>query len=205
MTREELAQDLAYARTLAEEGRHAPLIGGAYLVLFGVLLTISYAAQWAVMAGKLPLPGNMVGLIWLGFGICAMIGSLLLSGRVRKLPGGAAISNRIDRNVWQGVAVAILVVVAGTVLRAIFKNDQTAPDAIMASGFGLYGVALYATATAGGHLWLRNFAVQAWVLSGLLWFFAGEQWIYLLAAGGAVAVLIAPGLVMMRREPSTTV
>lgn len=205
MTREELAQDLAYARTLAEEGRHAPLIGGSYLVLFGVLLTICYAAQWAVLAGKLQLPANMVGLIWVGFGICAMIGSSVLSGRVRKLPGGAAISNRIDRNIWQGVAVAILVVVAGTVLRAIFKNDQTAPDAIMASGFGLYGVALYATATAGGHLWLRNFAVQAWVLSGLLWFFMGETWIYLLAAGGAVAVLIAPGLIMMRREPSTTV
>ncbi|WP_395647141.1 hypothetical protein [Terricaulis sp.] len=205
MTREELAQDLAYARTLAEEGRHAPLIGGGFLVLFGVLLAVCYAVQWAVLTGRLPLPGELIGLIWVGFGACAMIGSMVLSARVRRLPGGAAISNRVDRNVWQGVAAAILVVVAGTVLRAIVKDDLTAPDAIMASGFGLYGVALYATATAGGHAWLRSFAMLAWALSGLLWFFTGEPWLYLLAAAGAGAVLIVPGLIMMRREPSTTV
>ena len=44
MTREEMLADLAYARTLAEEGRHAPLIGGRYLVLFGALLCVAPAS-----------------------------------------------------------------------------------------------------------------------------------------------------------------
>ncbi len=205
MTRDEMLADLAYARTLAEEGRNAPLIGGSYLVLFGALLTICYGAQWAAITALLPVPTNNIGAIWIAFGVAAFVGSWLLSRRVRALPGGAAIPNRVDRNVWQGVVIAILVVVAGTLVRGIVERDFTAPNAIVASGFGLYGVALYVTATAGGHTWLRNFAVQAWIVSGLLWYFLNEPLLYLLAAGACIAVLIAPGLIMMSREPKTTV
>jgi hypothetical protein len=124
---------------------------------------------------------------------------------VRALPGGASIPNRVDRNVWQAVAIAILAVVAGTVLRAMISGDFLAPNAIVASGFGLYGVALYATATIGGHAWLRPFAFLAWAASGLLWFFLTAPWLYLFAAAACVAVLIVPGVVMMRREPSAIV
>jgi hypothetical protein len=173
--------------------------------LFGVLLTICYGAQWGAQAGLLPIPGDMIGAIWMAFGVCAFAGSMLLGMRVRKLPGGAAIPNRVDRNVWQGVVVAILVVVAGSVLRGVFQQDYAATNVIVASGFGLYGVALYVTATAGGHKWVRNFAFQAWVVSGLLWYFLDQPWLYLLAAGACVAVLIVPGLIMMSREPKTTV
>jgi len=205
MTRDELLADLTYARTLAEEGRHAPLIGGSYLVFFGVLLAMCYTAQWAVLQGLVPIEPSMVGAIWMGFGACAMAGSTLLSKRVRTLPGGAAISNRVDRNVWFGVMLAILAVVAGSILRALRVDDFQGPDVIMAAAFGLYGVALYATATAGAHAWLRNFAFLAWGFSGILWFFLGEPWLYLIAAGASVAVLIAPGLIMMRREPKSAI
>lgn len=205
MTRDEMLDDLAYARTLAEEGRHAPLIGGSYLVLFGVLLTLCYALQWGMLSGLLPVAAGFIGVLWLAFGVVAFAGCALLARRVRRLPGGAAIPNRVDRAVWQGVVAAILVVVAGSILRGAVEGDDLAPNAIVASGFGLYGVALYVTGTVGGHKWVRNFAIQAWVASGLLWFFLNEPWVYLLAAGAGVAVLIAPGLIMMRREPATTV
>jgi hypothetical protein len=205
MTREEMLADLAYARTLAEEGRHAPLIGGSYLILFGVLLTICYSVQWAAISQVIPVRGQWIGLLWIGFGVTAFLGMTLLRRRVRQLPGSAAIPNRVDRNVWQGVTAAILVVVAGTVTRGIVSNDFTAPNAIVAAGFGLYGVALYVTATAGGHGWLKTFAFLAWIISGLLWYFFNEAWLYLLAAAGCIAVLIAPGLIMLRHEPKTVV
>lgn len=205
MTREEMLSDLAYARTLAEEGRNAPLVGGSFSVLFGVLLAICYAVQWAVLSGVWPVDGNVIGYVWIGFGVCALIGCALLSARVRGMPGAAAIPNRVDRTVWKGVAIAILAVVAGTIARAITQNDYTAPNAIVAAGFGLYGVALYATATVGGHAWLRAFAFTSWLVSCLMWYFLGEPWLYLLAATASAIVLIVPGLVMMRREPKTVV
>lgn len=203
MTREELLSDLAYARTLAEEGRQAPLIGGAYLVLFGILLAVAYTAHWAMLTGQ--LPPTYAGWVWGGFGLCAFAGVTALRGRTQKMPGAAAVGNRAERIVWRGVSAAILVVVAGTVLRSIFTGEYGATNAIMGAGFGLYGVALFATAQIGGHRWLSAFAYLAWIISGVLWFYVSEPWAYLLAAGGSVLVLLIPGLVSMRGEPSKTV
>ncbi len=205
MSRDQMLDDLAYARALAEEGRSAPLVGGAYLVLFGVLLAICYGLQWVALSGVVPALGTFIGAIWVGFAVAALTGVALISRRVRALPGSSAIPNRVDRAVWQGVTAAILAVVASTVARAVFHGDTAAPNAIVAAGFALYGVALHATATVGGQSWLHAFAALAWVVSALLWFFLDEAWLYLLAAGGCAAVLIAPGFIMMRREPSTTV
>lgn len=200
-----MLQDLAYARSLAEEGRHAPLIGGSFLVLFGVLLAICNGAHWAIYTGRTPMEPPMVGAVWLAFGIVAPLASMLLSRRVRKLPGGSAVANRVDRIVWNAVAAAILFVAAGALLRMIFTGDYTAPNAIIAAGFGLYGVALYVTAAIGGHGWLKGIALMAWAVSGVLWFFIDQTWLYLIAAGASVAVLVVPGVIMMRREPSMLV
>lgn len=206
MTREELLDDLAYARTLAEEGRQAPLIGGGFLVLFGVLLTIAYTLHWAAASGAAGAGGRqMVGMIWLSFSVLAGLGVVVLRGRTRQLPGAMSVANRVDRHVWQGVALAILTVVAGTILRAITGGDATAPNAIMAVGFGLYGVALYSTAAISEQSWLRGFAFLAWLASGAMWFYLDTPWTYLLAAGASLLVLVIPGVAMIRREPRLTV
>lgn len=205
MTRDEMLADLAYARTIAEEGRHAPLIGGSYLIFFGVLVGVCYAIQWAALAGVLPIPGRMIGMIWMAYGVVAVAGMYVLRRRVSQLPGGSAIPNRVDRFLWQGVTAAILVVVAGTVARAIVQEDVMAPNAIVAAGFGLYGVALYVTAMTAAHSWLRVFAFLSWVISGVLWYFIDQAWLYLIAAAGCAAVLIAPGVMMIQREPKTVV
>ena len=85
MTRDEMLADIAYARTLAEEGRHAPLIGGSYLILFGALLGICYVAQWGALTGALPIPGNMIGAIWMAYGVAAFVGMFALRRRVSRV------------------------------------------------------------------------------------------------------------------------
>jgi hypothetical protein len=203
VTREEMLQDLAYARTLAEEGKHAPLIGGGYLVLFGVLLAIAYSAQWAALASLMPT--FLIGFIWMGFGLFAFIGCFILGMRVRSLPGGSSLANQADRSVWQGVAIAIMCVVAGTIIRGVATDDMSAANAIMAAGFGMYGIALFMTGCVSAQKWLQAFAWIAWLVSVGLWYFLNDAWSYLLSAGGAVVVLIIPGVILLRREPSTTV
>jgi hypothetical protein len=203
VTRDELLQDLAYARTLAEEGRRAPLVGGAYLVLFGVLLAVAYTAHWSMLNGG--IGPQWAGAIWMGFGAGALVGCIALRGRTKAMPGNASISNRADRAVWQAVAWAIGFVVAGAIARGIVYDDYSATNAIMAAGFGLYGVALYSTASLSGHMWLRAFAWLSWSASFTMWIFLGEAWAYLAAAIGAGLVLLGPGIIMMRGEPSKVV
>ena len=201
MTREEMLQDLNYARTLAEEGRQAPLIGGAYLVMFGLMLGACYAGQYAALTGAMPL--QYLGPMWLMFGVAAFVGVMLLRGRTRAMPGGASIANRADRVVWQGVTAAILAVVIGSILRTVLTADTTAPNVIMAAGFGLYGVVLYSTSCLSNAKWLRGFAFVAFLVSAGLWFFMDEPWAYVLASAASIVVLLIPGLVMMRREPTS--
>lgn len=206
MTRDELSQDLAYVRTLAEEGRHAPLIGGSYLVLFGALLTICYSAHFALLNNWFgPQSYKYAGAIWIGFGLGAVIGWLVVRQRVRALPGAASLPNQVDRAVWTGVGTALFMVVFGCIGRAVMTGDWLAMDAIMAAGFGLYGVALKASASISNYAWLRRFAWISFAASLVLWMFQGHAWIYLSAAISSVLVLLIPGLIMMRREPSPVV
>jgi hypothetical protein len=206
MTKDELVEDLAYVRALAEEGRHAPLIGGGFLVFFGVSLAIAYSLQWALLSDVFgQTDGIAYAFLWGGYGVVAALGGLLLRPRVRTLPGAASIVNRVDRAVWQCVSLAILVIVAGCIARMIIAHDDYAPNAIMASAFSLYGVALGVTATISNQSWLRIFAWLSFAASAALWLFMNETWTYLLAAGASVAVLILPGVMMIRRQPSPLV
>ena len=172
MTREEMLSDLAYARTLAEEGRHAPLVGGSYPVFFGVLLALCYGAQYAILSGALAVPTNTIGLIWAGFGVLATVGSIVLGKRVGALPGGAAISNRVDRAVWQGVVIAILVVVIGTILRHSAGDYGRTPSlrAALVSRHRITPPRLLGRDLAS------QFRGAFRIVSGLIWFFLGEIW-----------------------------
>ncbi|HRK65610.1 MAG TPA: hypothetical protein PLN53_14540 [Terricaulis sp.] len=205
MTREEMLADLAYARTLAEEGRHAPLIGGRYLVLFGALLCVAYLAHWALTTGVIAAPPWALGALWALFGVCAGIGCTIVYQRVRGLPGATALGNRIDRAVWNAATFAIFATVAGCLVSGALQRDPGQADVIMAVVFSIYGMALLTTAIIAEKAWLKWFAWAAFAVSLLLWLIMQEQWAYLAASAAALSVLVTPGIIMIRAEPSTTI
>jgi hypothetical protein len=201
MAERELAEDVAYVRGLAEEGRRAPLIGGPFLVFFGLLLCLAYLLHWALLVDLFgPLHGIWFAALWSGFGLLAGIGMILLSKRTSARPGASSIVNRVDGAVWQGVVFAIVATLIGCIGRAVAEGEPDAVNSIMAAGFGLYGVALGATAVISEQMWLRTFSLLAFATSWLLWMFGNENWAYLYASAATLVVLVAPGAVMMRRE-----
>ena len=206
MTREEMLQDLAYARSLAEEGRHAPLLGGAYLIFWGVLNAAAFAAQWALLEGLLPIVGGAAfAVLWLSYGALAAIGMTLLRMRTRTKPGLTAIGARAERAVWTGVGAAVLAVVIGSIARMMLTGDAAAPNAILGAAFALYGTALFAVSSMSEQTWLRAFGWLAISVAGTLCLFANANWAYLVAATGSLLALTWPGLVLLKREPSAVV
>jgi hypothetical protein len=206
MTRDQVAEDLAYVRTVAEEGQHAPLVGGVYLVFFGVLLTVAYLLHWSLLTGLIPsADGNAFGYLWMAYGALAFIGVLLLRGRTRLKPGSTSMVNRVDRAVWWSVGFGIMAVVIGACGRMIVHDEELAPNMIMAAAFAMFCIALWVTATISQQGWLGWFAMLSFAASVGLWLNMNEPWAYLLAAGAGIVVLILPGVMMMRREPSTIV
>ncbi len=206
MTREELLQDLAYARTLAEEGRHAPLLGGAYLVFWGVLNAVAFAAQFAILTGLLPLAGGAAfAVLWISYGVVAFIGMMLLRNRTRAKPGLTAIGARAERALWSGAAIAVMAVAIGSIARMFIAGDIAAPNAILGAAFALYGAALFGTASLSEQTWLRGFS---WLSVGValnVCMFANYSWVYVIAAVGSLLALVLPGIILMRREPSPIV
>lgn len=206
MTREELLDDLAYARTLAEEGRHAPLLGGGYLLFWGVLNATAFTAHWAVLENILSAFGNAgFAVVWMAYGVIAGLGMTALRARTRSKPGLTAIGARAERAVWTGAGIALMAIVIGSIARLIITQDPTAPNAIFGAAFAIYGAALFAAADLSDHGWLKRFAWLSAGVSLTLCLFANDNWAYLYAAIGSLLVLAWPGLVLLKREPSVIV
>lgn len=202
MTREELINDVAYARALAEEGRRAPLLGGGYLMFWGALNAVSFTAHWAILTGLAPSAGGLAfGLLWMSYGLAAAIGMAVLRTRGRHKPGLGSIGSRAEQAVWAGAAIAIGAVVLGSLARMFADHDATAPNAIFGAAFALYGAALFGVARLSGYTWLSGFASLSVGFAALLCLFANQPWAYLVAAAGSLLVLAAPGIVLLRREP----
>lgn len=204
MTRDELLADVAYVRTVAEEGRNTPLLGGAYLVFWGALNAIAFGAQFGILQGLLPLmDGLSFGLLWVGYGAVAVIGMTLLRMRTRTKPGLSAIGTRAERALWSGAAIAVLAVVIGSIARMFISNDPSAPNAILAAAFALYGAALFGTASLSEHTWLRGFGWLSVAVAANCAMFADQAWVYVIAAVGSILGLVWPGIILLKREPAT--
>ncbi len=206
MTRDELLSDLNYARTLAEEGRHAPLLGGAYLVFWGVLNAAAFGAQYAILEGVLPYAGGAAfAVLWFSYGVIAAVGMTLLRMRTRTKPGLTTIGTRAERALWNGAGIAVMAVVIGSLARMIMTSDTSAPNAILGAAFALYGAALFGTASLSEQTWMRGFG---WLSVGValsVCMFATFSWVYVIAAIGSLLALAWPGLILLRREPSAIV
>ncbi len=206
MTRDEMLADLSYARALAEEGRHAPLLGGAYLLLWGVLSTIAFIGQWTLLAGHAPLlNGAAFAILWGGFAALGVIGTILLARRTSKQPGLTSVSVRAEIAVWDGVRLALTAIAFGAIGRMMLTGDTEAPNIIFGAAFALYGAALFAVAVLSEQKWLHGFGALAIAIAFALCLFANEAWAYLIAAGGSLVVLAAPGVLLLKREPSALV
>lgn len=206
MTRDELLADLAYARTLAEEGRHAPLLGGAYLVFWGLVNAAAFAAQYAILEGFIPFAGGAAfAVLWIGYGVVAAIGMTLLRMRTRGKPGLTAIGTRAERALWTGAAIALMAVVLGSIARMFITSDPNAPNAILGAAFALYGGALLGTATLSEQTWLRAFGWLSVSIAAAACMFADQSWVYVVTSIGSLAALAWPGIILLKREPSAIV
>jgi hypothetical protein len=206
MTRDEMLADLAYARTLAEEGRHAPLLGGAYLLFWGVVNAAAFALQYAIIEGTLPhMDGAAFAVLWFGYGVVAAIGMTLLRMRTRDKPGLTAIGTRAERALWTGAAIALMAVVIGSIARMFIVADPTAPNAILGAAFALYGAALFGTASLSEQTWLRGFGWLSVAVGLNCCMFADQAWVYVIASIGSLLALGVPGMILLKREPSAIV
>lgn len=208
--RQEMADELAYVRALAEEGRNAPLVGGAIYAIWGGLIAIAALVQFAMQTGLIALSGPVGWSHWLaafalGWGL-----SVLVARRAGGKPGALTVGNRTAAAAWRAVGLFI----TGFFLTLFLVHDRFTGAGLPAYflfslmfpvAFGLYGVAFYASAAAARIDWLKGFAFAAWGFSFASLFLLTSPYQMLVAAAGSLISASVPGLILMRREPAEIV
>ena len=202
----DMASDLAYVRSLAEEGRDAPLVGGAYYVIWGGVMGAASLLSYLTLTGVISL--GMPGMFgpWIAAGVIGWVASMTLARRSGRKPGSLTLGNRTAAATWFAVGVFMT---AFWVALIFVHDDFTAfgvPPYFLFTmmfpiAFGVYGVAFYASAVAARARWLKIFAFLSWGFSIASLFVAGSAYQFLLGAAGCIACAALPGWLVMRGEP----
>jgi len=207
VSRDDMASELAYVRSLAEEGRNAPLVGGRFSLIWGGLFGFTALLIYVNYAAALNL-GFVNGFApWIGAFVAGWILSFTVGRRAGAKPGALTIGNQTANSVW--LAVGIFMTLFWFTLMIVHDNytDAGMPPYFLFSlmfpvAFGLYGVAFFVTATAARLGWLRYFSYLSWGVAIVSLFLLNSPQQLLVGGLGSLACAALPGLILMRREPS---
>lgn len=201
------SEDLAYVREIAESGASAPLLGGRFLVWWGVLVTAAYLAHYAILQGVAGLGGTALGIMWTVFAVLGVAGQLTLTFLFPGAkPGASSAGNRASSNVWMASGFVLFSFFAGVVIKSLL-------DGAASPGFnwsiplvlGVYGISQLVSGLMANS---RGLIIAGWggiAFVGITVIMMHTPELYLAAAAAAVLVVLIPGIIMLREEPSTTV
>ena len=202
MTKTEILKDIDYVKSLGQEGRYAPPLGGPIGLWWGCLLVITLYVHYLAEIGKGPLSINMIGFLWLVFGIVGGLGSVVFGRLMSKKPGASSINNRLASALWTGNTILIFIYAVSAALSAGYgKIDFIIMDTIMTLSFGLYALTafvLYRLSDQKIHLILGMLSIIFVPISLLL---LGKPELYIAAIAATFCTVIVPAIINIRNEP----
>jgi hypothetical protein len=194
-------EDIQYVRQLAESGAHAPLLGGRFLVWWGLLLTAAYTIHHFALRGEIGEGRTIFATIWIGFALLGIAGQLLLARSMQPKAGSGSAGNRASRSVWTAAAFAIASMVLGTAIAAKNGAGPATFDWIVPVAFAVYACALIVTGSLARNSVTIAAGAGAVVMVGLFTALILAPERYLLAAAGVFLTVLVPGLLLLRAEP----
>ncbi|MCI5045198.1 MAG: hypothetical protein MRY72_10920 [Aquisalinus sp.] len=208
MKKSNAEDDLAYVRAIAEEGRNVPLVGGSSFVVWGSIIGTTALIQFFMSLGVLPAI-NMLVLWSAAFVLGWTIGSFV-SRRSKNAPGASSIGNRIVGATWGACGIFISLYWLSLMSAFFLYRSDPAPVGFLFATmfpvvFGIYGIAFFVTSIAANQGWYRWVSVGSWIISVILILTLMSDTMMLLAGLGTYAVVLAPGIVMLKNQPSDIV
>jgi|GEM_PF-1124420 len=200
-------EEIARLRGIAEEGRRLPLASGRYLVLWGCAVALASTVQWAVTLRWLPIPAGAIALTWPAI----MLGAGLLT-RHRAFARGqskgqASMGARVERTIWLFGGCFLALAPISTLLAAYIEvGTKRSSDALVllaampALTFGVYAIALAASAEVAAVARLKRYAALSLLFVPLTLLLAGSVWQFAAVALGIVLVSVLPGTIMLAAE-----
>lgn len=202
--------DLAYIKAIAEEGRNTPLIGGRNFMVWGSL--VGTAALVVFLMEIDVIPGFDQMMLWTGTLVLGWVLSFVLNGKSDERPGASSLSNRTVNAAWFACGIFVTIYWLSIVAASLLVQEGGYPVRFLLAtmfpvAFGLYGLAFFATAVVAHQPWYQWISVVSWAIACalLLCLSVAPSAYMLIAAIGTYAVVLVPGYVMLRNEPSDIV
>ena len=200
-------EEITRLRDIAEEGRRLPLASGRYLILGGYAVTAALAAQWIVTLGWLRLPPATLMLTWpaimLGAGLIARH-RVFAPGRAK---GHTSLGARVERTVWLFGGGFLTLAPVSALLAAWIEPETKGSGHILALltampalTFGVYAIALAASAEIAAMPRLKRYAWVSLLFVPVTLLLAGSIWQLAAVALGILLVSVLPGTVMLAAE-----
>lgn len=206
-----VVDDLAYVRSLAEEGAHAPLVGGIYYVIWGGLLAFGLFVIWLDAVVDTIRLGQSQLYLWVaifaaGWGLSFTVGKYWSKNK----PGAHTMGNQTANAVWMAGGVLMSTLwFSLLVIHDNFTHIGVPPyflfNLMFPISFGVFGVAFFATAVASRVNWLKPFALLSLIFCVTTLMIMGTMTQLLMSGAGVVLCCLLPGILLMRKEPSVVV
>ena len=201
MTKEKILADLDYASSLARDGANTPLLGGPIGLMWGVLLTLIFFGQWAILTETLALHPKYISYMWLAFAIIGGLGSAILGKKIDQKPGANSVANRVETYVWVMFAGFAITLFVGVILNMLFQGSTARTfDFLVVTGFAGQGLAYGVVAKLTSLKWIHTASFASFAASAICFAMLGSVNIYLFAAIGAAITIILPSLITMKNE-----
>ncbi|MBU2379894.1 MAG: hypothetical protein KJ824_12075 [Alphaproteobacteria bacterium] len=194
------AADIAWLRTLAEEGSTRPMRGGGILMAAGLIYGVTSLAHWAVTSGLVDADPQAFSLIWLvATGLFLAVLTFLLTRK----RGSNCVRTAVDRatgSVWSAVGWGIfalftsVAVISMQVGEASLALLSLTPSIVMV----FYGLGWAVTAAMTRSRPIGALAVASFVAAPLLALLTDQPAQYLAYAGCLFGLMAAPGFLLMR-------
>jgi hypothetical protein len=185
-----LRDDIAFLRTLAEQGRSGPLVGGSVLLVSGLSFGSASLAVWADATWKLSHSAWTIPGVWIAALIIFM--SYLFGSKVMQTRSGGA--SKALGMAWSGAGWAIFSVGLSLVVMAVHGKDPYVAAAFMPFILAIYGSAWFLAAALSGARWLYGVAFGSFAMALVVaWFAAEGATLYLVYAISLYALAALPG------------
>ncbi len=190
--------DIAYMKSLAEEGRHAPVLVGPILVAAALWFGGATAVQWLIALDRVPLSGWGVMWMWVGAGIGFAALLYVLIRKIDLKTGSQTKDNVAIGAAWSACGYTIfgfwLVLMAFGFSTQNWAMMSLMPSVVMIA----YGAAWLIAGQIVRQGWMMLVGFVCFVGAMALGWFAFSPWTYGIYLALMVLVALLPGLHLMK-------
>jgi len=194
-----IQDDIAFLKSLAQEGRGPAVLGGAIMVTAGSVFGAASLIHWAVQSGAVAASPWAYPIIWIAaFGLFMVILNLL-KARIGGFKTGA---NRASGVAWAGVGWTIFAL-SGSIAIVAWRTHSAIPTLLFPPIIlSLYGLGWMVAAAVSGRRWIWLTSLGAYGLALVAAWFSMTSAVMLIFAAAMVLLAIVPGVALVRNAPA---